>query len=64
MTTLRKAAGLMLLSVKPGFLVMGILGTLGLIIVAFAAIYSRDSQRCNNAQAVLRTLLGRKEPDQ
>ena len=59
MATVRKLSALALLSVKPGFLVLGVLGVLGIAIVVFAAIYAGDPKRREDAQAVLRTLSGR-----
>jgi hypothetical protein len=59
MATVRKLSALALLSVKPGFLVLGVLGVLGIAIVVFAAIYAGDPKRREDAQAVLRTLFGR-----
>jgi len=62
MSTARKIVGLALISVKPGFLVLGILGILVLVIVAtvvFVAIYARDTVRRKDAQTVLRTLFGK-----
>jgi hypothetical protein len=62
MTTLRTAAGLVLISVKPGFIVLGALGLLAILVVAaigFIAIFSQVPSRRGDAQAVLRTLFGR-----
>lgn len=62
MATVRKLSALALLSVKPGLLVLGVLGALGIVVVAivvFAAIYAGDPKRREDAQAVLRTLFGR-----
>lgn len=63
MSTARKIVGLVLISVKPGFLVLGILGILVLVIVAwvvYAAVNGRDKERRKDAQTVLRILF-RKE---
>lgn len=62
-TALRILASLLVVSIKPGFLVLAILGLLILVLiatVALAAIYSCDWKRQENAQTVLKTLLGRK----
>ena len=61
-TTLRTLTGLVLISVKPGFLVLGALGLLAILVITaigFTAIYSRNPTRREDAQAVLRTLFGR-----
>jgi hypothetical protein len=62
MTTVRRLSTLVLISVKPGFLVIGALGLLAILVIAaigFIGIYARNPDRRKDAQTVLRTLLGR-----
>jgi hypothetical protein len=63
MSTLRKLAGLVLASTKPGMLVAGALALLVFILVAIVvtiAIFSRNKDRRTDAQLVLRTLFNRR----
>lgn len=59
MSVLRRIAALALMSIKPGFLVTGVLALLALALIAVVvktAIYSPDAKRRQDAQRVLRML--------
>jgi hypothetical protein len=62
MTRARTLGALALVSLKPMSLVIGALGLLAILVIAvigFIGIYARNPERRKDAQAVLRTLLGR-----
>jgi len=60
---LRKFAAFALLSVKPGFIVLAVLGMPGIVVVSvvvFTAVYAHEPTRRKDAKEVLETLFGRK----
>ncbi len=62
MSMLRRMAALMVMSIKPGFLIAGALALLALLLVAVivkTAVYSPDKNRRQDAQRVLQTLFRR-----